>query len=151
MRYETRPSFYWAADAYTLIQQETANLDWERMISLAVKRRLVFATSVALRYLRDALAAPVPESVLTGLRGAPMAAWEQTEHLAKQAPATLIAELRRCWHAHSRIGNGRPTIANAVTFPQFMQVCWNLENAWQVPLLVPLKVSRRLGRRVTAH
>jgi hypothetical protein len=143
MRYETGPSFYWAADAATILGNDPSAIDWQRLTALAVRRRLAFVVTLALRYLKESLAAPVPAAALAGLEQAPTASWERTEHLAKQAPRAIFADFRRLWHVQRRMSNGGTTLHRAIAFPQLVRDCWDLDETWQIPLQAPVKISRR--------
>ena len=60
----------WALDVVTRIANQP--IDWDKVSHVARERGLVPSCLAGLQYLRDALCAPVPESVLTRLQAAPV-------------------------------------------------------------------------------
>jgi len=71
-RWHPDAPFHWLADAMVVMETSPAQIDWNRLTSLAYDLRLILPVTDALTCLREVLAAPVPETVLRQLRDVPV-------------------------------------------------------------------------------
>lgn len=69
----SRDSLRWVGDAWHLIRVNQ-NLDWDSLCATAERARLTIPLAVALRYLSEALSAPIPERALQRLHASAMRA-----------------------------------------------------------------------------
>jgi glycosyltransferase involved in cell wall biosynthesis len=76
------PSAFWAADACELIRRAPEAIDWQRLTSLAVARRLTLPLYDALRFLAQVLKVEVPRGVLDGLGATQICELESLEYAA---------------------------------------------------------------------
>lgn len=76
------PSTFWAADACELIGRAPEAIDWQRLTSLAVARRLTLPLYDALRFLAEVLKVEVPRGVLDGLGATQICELESLEYAA---------------------------------------------------------------------
>lgn len=118
------PLFWRAIDVLLLAD----GVDWGQLVAEARRRRLEACVAETLRYVQDALDAPLPRDVLARLDAAPVDA-----PLAPTARPTIRHELARLWasqRAHcSGLGLGR----RLLYFPRYLQYAWRLEHLRQVP------------------
>lgn len=65
--WDVTPSFRWIADAVTILQKNVTTIDWQRLLSIVQKHRLIVPIREAFRYLQEAFLAPIPLSILQTL------------------------------------------------------------------------------------
>ena len=112
----------WAVDAATILKDARAgDIDWHRFVAMCTSRRLVLPALLQLRWLRDVLAAPVPESVIAALVATKVSAVDRAEyrHLLADDPFTLDKVLLRhwCWYRRSTDARGASLLAG---FPRHL-------------------------------
>ena len=73
------PSVKWIADAMTILQRSSADVDWERLEQLARSASTTLKLREALAYLQLEFGAPVPGETLERLATARTARWERRE------------------------------------------------------------------------
>lgn len=99
VRWQAATPLRWIADAMAVIRTAGEEIDWDRLIRAARTRRLHPLAREGLRYLKEKLAAPVPQKVLRGLRGS-------TPSSTPKRPITLRRVLRwvgrRAYHSIAR-------------------------------------------------
>jgi hypothetical protein len=100
----SRATLLWACDAWLTIRANPT-LDWDRLVDEVATRRAALSTSVLVAYLARALAAPIPDRVLTTLRAAAARATRVDREIALWgAWAVPAARLDRALHAASGAG-----------------------------------------------
>jgi hypothetical protein len=82
VRWDPLPPFRWVADAMAIINSG-AELDWNRLVAQAQKRRLVWPLKDALRYLRQTFDAPVPDAILEKIENASASKFDRLEYRYK--------------------------------------------------------------------
>jgi hypothetical protein len=140
------PPFRWIADAVTVIRAAGEQLEWDRLVAEAERRRLTVATAAALAYLREEFGAAIPQSALARLQAAPASRHERAAFRAAGRPDSPLRTLRMAWDRYRRLrdldtGTPRPS-----GFIDFARRFWGLESAWQLPLHAGRALSRRRGR-----
>src|SRR5262249_15834990 len=97
------PAVRWVADAFMLTSR-TARLDWDHVLGVAEKYRLGLRFYNGLRYLRDAVDAPIPSPVLEQLKTIAKA-WREAlgERLVRRptGPRTNAEIVRTLRHTYS--------------------------------------------------
>jgi hypothetical protein len=142
------PPFRWIADAITVIRSAAEQLDWDRLVAEAERRRLTVASAAALDYLREEFGAAVPDSVLARLHAAPASRHERAAFRAACRPDSPLRTLRMAWDRYRRLRDldtGAPSPANFIGFARRF---WGLESVWQLPLHGARALSRRRERGV---
>lgn len=138
----------WVADAFKVIEAADAQLDWERLVTMAKRGRLTLPLHDAIFYLASALQAPVPAETIEALAAAPVS---RVEHFAHKALAAAPSSRRSAtmlwwfWERHRaqvRLDGGRPSLRGLI---RHIQDFWGLNRASQVPV----HAARRLLRRRT--
>ena len=142
------PSVRWVADALVILNAEGSTVDWNRLIALAGKHRVVWPLELTLGYLQARYDAPVPAWVLQALRSLPNARIEDLEFRIRNSPpaaagtfAGLLRWWGRVWWRHvDAVG-----LARAVAgLPAMFQDTWGLSSPWAVPGEVTTRVWRRV-------
>jgi hypothetical protein len=124
----------WVADAVVILGAAHADIDWQRLVAQARKRRLVLPVRHALNYLRKALGATIPRETLSALAKEPVSRRERLEYRAMTRPPGILGELPLYWHRYLRL-SGAPTFGHALLgFPRYLQHTWRVASPWQVPL-----------------
>jgi len=141
------PPFRWVADAMAILMVSQAELDWERLIEDARRRRLVPRLEAALTYLRARFGAEVPIHVLTHLRNIPIPRLDRWEYRLRTRPVRtpvggLVIHLLR----FNRL-RGEPELGSGfIGFLDYFRRQWGLEHVRQVPLRLVAKLVHRLAR-----
>lgn len=128
------PLFLRAADAKMVLNKAQSEIDWDRLITQAQKRRLLLPLTDTLTYLQDKLDTPLPPVVLPHIQVLPTSKYEQIEYKFKTSRLTLLNRFFELWFNYSRRTNERSLFRNIVGFPRYLQQFWFLEHLWQVPL-----------------
>jgi len=88
----------WAADASKVIRNQAQELDWDRLVRLAVEARLVPPVLDALSFLAGELRQPVPAETLQALGAAPVRSAERRAHEAlAQRPSSRRSAAMAWW------------------------------------------------------
>lgn len=140
------PPFRWIADAITVIRSAEEQLDWDRLVGEAERRRLTVAVGAALEYLGEEFEAAIPLAVLERLRAAPASRHERAAFRAAGQADSPLRTLRMAWDRYRRLRDldtGAPRPGN---FADFARRFWGLESVWQLPLHGARALSRRRER-----
>jgi len=140
------PPFRWIADAVTVIRAAGEELEWDRLVAEAERRRLTVATAAALDYLREEFGAPVPALALAGLTAAPTTRHERAAFRAACRPDSPLRTLRMAWDRYRRLRDLDTGAPRPGSFVGFARRFWGLESVWQLPLHGARALSRRRGR-----
>jgi len=136
------PSFPWVADAMKLLTAVQAEIDWDRLIMQAQKRRLILPLRDTLDYVQDVLDAPIPSAVFERIQRFPTTKQEQIEHKLKTHRMALWRRLSG-WFIYSRYMSHTDWVHQIVGFPKYLQHLWRLDHLWQVPFFA---LRRALGQ-----
>jgi len=145
------PPFRWIADAVTVIRAGGADLDWDRVVAEAERRRLTVATGAALAYLGEEFGAAAPEDVVARLQAAPASRHERAAFRAACRPDSPLRTLRMAWDRYRRLRDLDTGAPRPAGFVRFAQAFWGLESAWQLPLHAAGALSRRRHGRGAAR
>ena len=149
------PTIRWVADAMAILEAAASAVDWDRVRTQAQTRRLTLPLRDALGYLRDVFDAPIPDSILTGLRRARTSVGERMAYAA----STQSSELRGPWLSLYDLYRSHcahlPAEASALRklagFPRFLQRTWGAGHVWELPAVGAVKVLRWTGRVASRH
>lgn len=148
------PSLRWVADGLVILNAEESAVDWNRLIRLAEKHRVIRPLELTLGYLEERFEAPVPGWVLQALRTLPKSRIEDLElRIRSSAPAaagTFTGLLRwwgRVWWRHVEAVGLAAAVAG---LPRMLQETWGLGSAWAVPGEATARVWR-LIRNIGPH
>jgi hypothetical protein len=130
-KWRSAPPIRWVADSVLLLR--AFEIDWDELCAQAVKRYESLVAAHGLRYLRDAFAAPVPDSVVTRLEhaGVPRFARVAFERRrAQTAPAQGLAFHRS---HYARLSGPWPAWRRLARLPGYLRDWWGLRSVLQVP------------------
>jgi hypothetical protein len=140
------PPFRWIADAAAVIHSAGDELEWDRLVAEAERRRLTVASGAALSYLREEFGLAVPEGVLGRLRAAPAWRHERAAFRAACRPDSPLRTLQMAWDRYRRLRDLDTGAPKPRGFVSFARRFWGLDSAWQLPLHAGRALSRRRGR-----
>lgn len=123
----------WVVDAVTILRASDEALDWAALVARATANRRVPAVLDALRYLRSALGAPIPDAVLTELANVPVTRREHLAHVVAGRGGIVLGNVPSLFAAHLLATNGTSTIGSLATFPGVLRRAWGVNHVWQLP------------------
>ncbi len=152
---------HWITDAVYLLRR-FPGLDWERVVCEAESRRLSFLLQRALRYLRDAVHAPVPDAVLQELESRAVLSAERLEYWFKrQGPMrTPLGRAPHVWFVYERMCRRRAQRPTPLGYLRFLKgfacldgrailvrmVTWPVRQAYWMTLAAAHDLGTRRGR-----
>jgi hypothetical protein len=126
------PTVQWAVDVLTILKDEPS-LDWDRVVRLALERRISLRVHDALRYLAETLKAPIPTASLDRLAAEPATLRERLGHRLSGRRLRYAGGMPKTVAAYARLSSERPAWRAAAAFPDFLRETWGLEHTWQIP------------------
>lgn len=152
-KWDDPPPIRWVADAVTILRLHASSIDWDRFISNLEYRHLVLPGVEALAYLRDHLEAPVPDAVIDRLRGVRTSRVDRFIYRMETAPYRRLSTLEVLGILYAdlmRIGTSRRGVHRLTAFARRTRALWRHYPAWQLPFRLPIRLLRRVVRRLTA-
>lgn len=140
-RWNATPPIRWVADASTILNAASDDLDWERLIAQAQKRELILVMRTALGYLSDRMNAPVPAQVMQRLGAMRVSRLERTDFAARTIPPQMLG-LKLYWVGYLRLA--RSGELGPLGLMEYLRRVWDLEHVWQVPLYAFSRAVREL-------
>ena len=125
----------WMADAVIIVRSAGSQLDWERLVAMAIASSRTVPLHAALALLRDRLEAPIPDDVLAELARARVSVAERYAHraIARPPSASRYAGIAcLMWSAYRDYL--RSSEGTEMSFLTYIQRMGRLDTAWQVPL-----------------
>jgi len=132
-RWNYIPPIRWVADAAIILDTSLAEIDWDRLITQARKRRMVLPLRETLRYLKTTVDAPVPLEILERIQSLPMSKSEQLEYRVSIGPPTRWTAMLDLWCQHSRLAGDTMLLNKLTGFPKFLRHIWG-KSLWKIPL-----------------
>lgn len=137
----------WASDALLITQR--ASIDWDLLLREARDRQLVIRLRWTLSYLRTALGARVPETVIAAIAESPRTLLERVEHAVTSRPPNgplstagiLASRFVRTIPRHER------RAATWRGFPDFVAAVWDLPSARALPGAISERTARIVAAR----
>ena len=131
----TRASIRWAVDAWFLVSR-CRDLDWEVLVASAGKSQIALPVFLTLRYLKEHLGAPIPQTVLSRLAllatQVGSTAREMAFSAVRRNGAIGVTDLLRTagsWQNRARILKWM-----LVPTPSYMRWARRLDSGWELPL-----------------
>ena len=90
VKWEHVPPLRWIADAAMILGDPSVAIDWERLVRLADRLRLILPLRDALTHLESTLGLPVPRPVLAALQNASVSPAERWEYRLRTRPASRV-------------------------------------------------------------
>ncbi|HEX5852357.1 MAG TPA: nucleotidyltransferase family protein [Solirubrobacteraceae bacterium] len=95
LRWNAIPTYRWVVDAALLCGGEIGEIDYERLVAQARKRRVTVALRAGLDYLRRVVGAPVPAETIRALRPLRPALLERVELRAQMTQPRARSAIQR--------------------------------------------------------
>ena len=140
----------WVADAISVIESAGNDIDWQRVVAQATKRRLVVPIREALRYLRSEFGAPIPSWVVDRLSDVHTSRAERLEHRIKLSRRRLVGTLPVLWFDHWRRAEGG-TCRKAIGFPRYLQITFRCETLPALPIAMLGLAGKRIALTLTSR
>jgi len=122
VRWEPVSPVRWVADAAVILREASADIDWDRLVGLAERLRLVLPARDALAYLARTLGLAVPPGVLDALRGAAVSRTERWEYRMRTRPSSpVLGRLPEHWLRYRRLRRARGS-ADRITFVAYLEI-----------------------------
>ncbi len=146
------PPFRWIADAMTILRVSHAEVDWDRLVEDARRRRLVPRLKAPLIYLQERFRAEVPARVMTDLQNTPVTRLNRWEYRVSTRPLrdpTGGVILHVLWFNRLRGTSGLGP--GLVGFFDYLRRRWGLKHIGQVPVRMVREFVRRLTRSLSRN
>jgi len=146
----------WVADAIMVLNaaQEATDdkfrIDWKRFETLAASHRVQLPLRDGLVFLREHLAASIPEETIVALGRIKATRAERLEYSAAQRPPHSFGPYLKLWlryRSFLRWEHKAGKLSAVCGFPRYLQHTWELEHAWQVPIAAVQKSLRQQRQR----
>jgi len=145
-RWNISPPFRWVADAI-MILRKWDNLDWERVIKQTERLKVTLPMRDTLSYLNIKFKAEIPEDILYSLFQKQVSKWEAREYFLSSNKTNLYKNLHIYWYWFTRLKNSSSENFSMVSFPRFYQYLAGLENFYQLPGYIIMKLLRKTWLR----
>ncbi|MBD1891858.1 nucleotidyltransferase family protein [Coleofasciculus sp. FACHB-SPT9] len=133
------------ADAAILLNSYQAEIDWNRLVTLAQKYRLILPIQNILTKLHKILYSPIPLSILQEVQSIPVSKFECSEYqLTSRKRKSFSEGLIMRYIQYSRAVNTDNSKLEFLGFPRYLQYIWGLEHLWEVPLQAMMRGIKRL-------
>ena len=86
IRWNPEPPIRWIADAMVLINKDPGGVQWDRVTRFAERHGLAYRLTIGLRYLKERMAADVPDDVLRSLNEIHITLLERLERTTTLRP-----------------------------------------------------------------
>lgn len=148
------PSLRWVADAVTLLATAADDIDWDQVVALARRARLVVRMRDGLSYLRCHHAAGVPQRPLDALAETRVSLLERLDEPLRTVAATDRKHApyrvsRALLTSYLRLVADRGAVRGTIAYPDFLTFNFDLERRQQLPWALLGKATRRLVAGVT--
>lgn len=147
VRWDPLPPFRWVADA-TAIMNSGADLDWNRLVAQAQKRRLVWPLKEALRYLRQTFDAPVPNAILEKIENSPASKMDRLEYRYKTEnhETKALGYLPIHWFHYLRLEDRAGAKYDLIAFARYLERLCGVNNLRQLAARAAFKRGERIWK-----
>lgn len=129
------PPIRWVVDAVMILRKSEAEVDWQRLISLAERSHTTLPLLTALKYLQGYTRGAVPEEVLETLARLPVSRPAQMIFKATTQRTKLFGVLPVLWARYQMYQMRRRASSNGkggIGFPAFIAAYYNQHNAYEM-------------------
>ena len=147
----TMPTIRWVADASLIIRTSQAEIDWDRLMAQASKRRMILPLEDTMRYLQDFLPLSIPPEALKQLRASPVSKTERMEHAIRtRYPVFIVLVMKEwfCYLRNAQLVRGAKLHPQIIGFLKYLQHSLFLNHLWQVPFYATYRFIRLFLRMV---
>ncbi len=149
----TVPTIRWVADAAFIMRTSQSEIDWDRLMTQASKRRLILPLKDTMHYLQDLLSLSTPPGVLQNMRAMPVSRTERLENTIRtRYPVFIVLVMKEwfCYLRNAQLASGIMLHPQIIGFPKFLQHSLFLDHLWQVPFYGIFRLIR-LFLRMMVH
>ncbi|OAI54371.1 hypothetical protein AYO44_03625 [Planctomycetaceae bacterium SCGC AG-212-F19] len=138
-------SIRWIADALWLLTAFAVDIDWQRLLAEATKRRVMLQLNEAMSYLATRFAAPVPTVVLATLAQRRLSFQEYAAYASALHGDLSHAQSVHVWvnYCVEKVGF---SASSGLEFLHYLRERWSAPTLWQLPASGAAKAMRKLGR-----
>jgi len=137
----------WIPDALAVLRK-TPQLDWERLLLQARKRRLTLMVREALNYIDRNIGDFVPAHVLSEFNRSDVTLFERLEYSQLlKPPARVLGHLPGILWAFLRVSQGKTLPHTVFSFPGYLCTILRVDRKRQLPAAFCRKMCLRLGWR----
>jgi hypothetical protein len=146
------PPFRWVVDAMTVMECSGSQVDWDRLVANARRRRLSLRLQAALAYLQERFDADVPRAVLDGLSAGPVTRMERWEYRLKtRGVHTPLGEFILHLARLNRLRDDSGFRGWAFGLLEYLRRRWRLDSMVDVPIELCVRMLRRTMRRLSSQ
>jgi len=154
MRWDDVPTIRWIPDAMTILRHAGPQIDWDRVLSEAARRRLVLRFGQGLRYLRERFDAPIPDDVMARSRAPRPSYVERMEYRylglgLKEQGQVALGQYPFFFADYLRFAAGRSPWRQVMELPEYMRYRFGLAGRSRLLWLV-LRHAARKTRKIVA-
>src|SRR4026209_155897 len=154
-RWNEVPPIRWVADAMSILAVSAAEIDWPSLLQKSKRHRFVLPVKESLEYLKNKFDAPVPDTLLKSLSAVRISKMERENYevtINPMAPPTTAKILRMLYYDYRWLSSSTSSRVKPLAFARHLQAKWNIENEWQVPFYMSMRMVRRvLVTKSSAH
>jgi hypothetical protein len=148
MRWGDVPTIRWIPDAMAVLRHGAAQIDWDRVLREATRRRLILRLHHGLGYLRQRFGAPIPHEVVASARARRPAYVERMDYRYR---GLGLEERRRLVFGqypyflvdYLRYTVGWNPLRRALALPEYMRYRYHVESRTRLLWLVFRQIARR--------
>jgi len=147
-RWDAVTTLRWIPDAITILQTSYDQIDWERVVTIAKKFRLIIQIRSALDYLANMFNAPIPKVVHQNLALLSTTRLELKENKVRMQNRSIVGDWIADYYrfrTYSRIPNNKKSMLKMLYLPLFFKNVWGITSWWKLPLILIGKITNRLG------
>lgn len=154
MRWNEVAAIRWIPDAMAILRGVGPQIDWDRVLSEAARRRLVLRFGQGVRYLRERFDAPIPDDVMTRSRAPQPSYVERMEYRylglgLKERQRVALGQYQFFFVDYLRFAVGWSPLRKVLELPEYMRYRFGLEGRSRLLWLV-LRHAARKTRKVVA-
>jgi hypothetical protein len=154
-RWNEVPPIRWVADAMSILAVSAAEIDWPSLLQKSKRHRIVLPVKDSLEYLKNKFDAPVPDTLLKSLSAVRISKMERENYevtINPMAPPTTSKIFRMLYYDYRWLSSSTSSRLKPLAFARHLQAKWNIENVWQVPFYMSMRMVRRvLVTKPSAH
>jgi len=140
----------WLVDAAMILRHAREQIDWERLVGLAVEAGQGARLRGALDTLESVLGPAVPVEIRARLAGHKPRARERLIYACTTTSADPLGSLPQALAEHLAATAGSSGAATLARLPAFLRMRWQREHTWQLPWAAAQRARARLSVRSRA-
>ena len=146
-RWNEVPPIRWVADAMSILAVSAAEIDWPSLLQKSKRHHIVLPVKDSLEYLKNKFDAPVPDTLLKSLSAVRISKMERENYevtINPMAPPTTSKIFRMLYYDYRWLSSSTSSRVKPLAFARHLQAKWNIENVWQVPFYMSMRMVRRV-------